>query len=63
MEEKKLFEFNLALNLDEVNTVLTALSSGQYSVVSDLIAKIRAQALGQMPQEQPVEVADEVVSE
>lgn len=63
MEEKKLFEFNLALNLDEVNTVLTALSAGQYSVVSDLIAKIRAQALGQMPQEQPVEVADEVVSE
>jgi hypothetical protein len=63
MEEKKVFEFNLALNLDEVNTVLTALSSGQYSVVSDLIVKIRSQALGQMPQEQPVEVADEVVSE
>jgi len=62
MEDKKAIEFNLALNLDEVNTVLTALSSGQYSVVSDLIAKIRAQALGQMPPEQPqVEVADEVV--
>jgi len=63
MEDKKAIEFNLALNLDEVNTVLTALSSGQYSVVSDLIAKIRAQALGQMPPEQPVEVADEVVGE
>ena len=61
MEEKKVFEFNLALNLDEVNVVLSALASGQYSVVSDLIAKIRAQALGQMPPEQPVEVADEVV--
>ena len=61
MEDKKAIEFNLALNLEEVNVVLTALSSGQYSVVSDLIAKIRAQALGQMPPEQPVEVADEVV--
>jgi hypothetical protein len=63
MEEKKVFEFNLALNLDEVNVVLSALAAGQYSVVTDLIAKIRAQALGQMPQEPPVEVADEVVDE
>lgn len=62
MEEKKVFEFNLALNLDEVNVVLSALAAGQYSVVTDVIAKIRSQALGQMPQEQPqVEVADEVV--
>lgn len=63
MEEKKVFEFNLALNLDEVNVVLSALAAGQYSVVSDVIAKIRTQALGQMPQEAPVEVADEVVGE
>jgi hypothetical protein len=42
---------------------LSALAAGQYSVVTDLIAKIRAQALGQMPQEPPVEVADEVVDE
>lgn len=61
MEEKKVFEFNLALTLDEVNVVLSALAAGQYSVVTDVIAKIRAQALGQMPQEAPVEVADEVV--
>lgn len=61
MEEKKVFEFNLALTLDEVNVVLSALAAGQYSVVTDVIAKIRAQALAQMPKEQPVEVADEVV--
>lgn len=61
MEDKKAIEFNLALNLEEVNVVLSALAAGQYSVVSDLIAKIRVQALGQMPPEQPVEVADEVV--
>lgn len=61
MEEKKVFEFNLALNLDEVNVVLSALAAGQYSAVTDVIAKIRAQALAQMPKEPPVEVADEVV--
>jgi hypothetical protein len=45
MENK---EINLTLTVSEVNVVLSSLGNGQYSVVSELIQKIRSQALGQI---------------
>jgi len=41
-------EFKLALNLNEVNVILKALSALPYSQVNEIIAKIHAQAQEQI---------------
>lgn len=61
MDEKEVPEFNLTLKLDEINVVLNALSQAPFNVVAELIAKIRAQAMSQMPAAAPL--ADKVIPE
>ena len=53
-------EINLTLTVAEANVILTSLGSGQYSVVAELIQKIRSQALAQI--EQPAANTTEAVT-
>lgn len=56
-------EINLTITIAEANVILTSLSNGQYSVVAELIQKIRSQALSQIEKTSamPVEVSQKQV--
>lgn len=47
----------LELSIAEVNAVLQALGAGAYNQVADLIAKVREQAIPQVPAAQEAEKA------
>lgn len=51
-------EINLTLTIAEANVILTSLGGGQYSVVAELIQKIRSQALSQIDQPAPTATVD-----
>ena len=53
---------HLELELAEVNGVLSALGKFQFEQVADLVAKIRDQAIPQVPEE-PEEDAGELLEE
>ncbi|WP_321425005.1 hypothetical protein [uncultured Bacteroides sp.] len=50
MESK---ELNLNLNVEEINTVLSALAELKFSLVSNIIGKIQEQSYNQLMAEQP----------
>jgi hypothetical protein len=56
-------EINLTITIAEANVILTSLGNGQYSVVAELIQKIRSQALSQIEKTSamPVEVSQKQV--